>query len=69
MLSVCQAFHVFKIFVANPNKGREVHELLLRNKVSLGGIGDVLGRAAPDVEEPNKASPKLDSGSLGTSCS
>lgn len=30
-----QAFHVFKIFVANPNKGREVHELLLRNKVTF----------------------------------
>lgn len=30
-----EAFHVFKIFVANPNKGHAVHELLLRNQSKL----------------------------------
>mmetsp|Transcript_72473 Transcript_72473/g.120823 ORF Transcript_72473/g.120823 Transcript_72473/m.120823 type:complete len:391 (+) Transcript_72473:114-1286(+) len=30
-----EAFHVFKIFVANPNKEKRVKELLLRNKARL----------------------------------
>jgi len=30
-----EAFHVFKIYVANPNKGAAVHDLLLRNKERL----------------------------------
>lgn len=34
-LHLGQAFHVFKIYVANPNKGAAVHDLLLRNKERL----------------------------------
>jgi len=30
-----EAFHVFKIFVANPNKGRGIHDVLHRNKDKL----------------------------------
>ena len=30
-----EAFHVFKIFVANPRKGGQVLELLQRNKARL----------------------------------
>ena len=28
-----EAFHVFKIFAANPNKTKEVEDILLRNRV------------------------------------
>ena len=30
-----EAFHVFKVFVANPRKSREVHSLLYANKNGL----------------------------------
>jgi calcium binding protein 39 len=30
-----EAFHVFKVFVANPNKPAEVRQILLRNKVKM----------------------------------
>lgn len=30
-----EAFHVFKVFVANPNKPRPILEILLRNKDKL----------------------------------
>ncbi|XP_063714916.1 calcium-binding protein 39-like [Symsagittifera roscoffensis] len=30
-----EAFHVFKVFVANPNKTREVNDILVRNKDKL----------------------------------
>ena len=31
----CEAFHVFKIFVANPNKPPDVHGILVKNKVKM----------------------------------
>lgn len=30
-----EAFHIFKVFVANPNKPKEVHHILVRNKDKL----------------------------------
>lgn len=30
-----EAFHVFKVFVANPNKPRPIAEILLRNREKL----------------------------------
>lgn len=30
-----EAFHVFKVFVANPNKTRQVQEILQKNKERL----------------------------------
>ena len=30
-----EAFHIFKIFVANPNKARNIHVVLWKNKETL----------------------------------
>jgi len=38
------AFHVFKIFAANPNKPRNVHQILLKNRDRLVKLIDSLGK-------------------------
>uniref|UniRef100_A0A7S2J6Y7 Calcium-binding protein 39 n=1 Tax=Alexandrium andersonii TaxID=327968 RepID=A0A7S2J6Y7_9DINO len=38
-----EAFHVFKIFVANPNKPYRVQQILFRNKVRLAKLLEAIG--------------------------
>merc|ERR1719450_336337 len=38
------AFHVFKIFAANPNKPPKVHQILLKNRERLVKLLDAMGK-------------------------
>jgi len=33
-----EAFHVFKVFVANPKKSKAIMDILLKNKSKVGGL-------------------------------
>lgn len=43
-----EAFHVFKIFVANPQKPKRVHEILFKNKDKLVQLLQTLCASRPD---------------------